>query len=130
MEETAAPSETNSVLTAESPESLTREVRAGRVVSIETRADSDELTIRAPDGRLEISIVFTDKGASVSMEAADLRIGTPGDLSVKCRRFELEAEEAAQIYSDDKLVLLSRETILRSADYITMNAGAIRRQGP
>lgn len=106
------------------------EVRSGRVVTIERRQNTDELTVRSADGRLEVSIVFSDQGASVSLEAADLRIGTPGDVTLNCKRFEVNAEETAQIYSDDRVNILSRETILRSADYITMNAGSIRQQGP
>lgn len=105
-------------------------VRSGRVVAVERRENTDELTIRAADGRLEVSIVFSDQGASVSVEAADLRIGTPGDVTFNCKRFEVNAEETAQIYSEDRVNILSRETILRSADYITMNAGSIRQQGP
>lgn len=105
-------------------------LRSGRTVIIESYADSDELSLRAPDGRLELSIVFTDKGASVSLEAADLTVTSPRDISIHCRRFEINTDEVTQLYSEDSMILLSRETILRSSDYITMNAGAIRSQGP
>ncbi len=72
---------------------------SGRRAEFTRRDGDDVLTVSAVDGRVELSVRFTAAGPVLSFEAAGLRLGSPGEITVACERFRVEATESVVLHS-------------------------------
>ncbi|QDU61820.1 hypothetical protein Pan216_26850 [Planctomycetes bacterium Pan216] len=105
-------------------------LRSGRSITLRTDEQQDTVEIRSPQGDVELTIVLTDAGPVVSLKGAKLEMEAVDTLSMSCRRLDVKSKERATIYSDEDIVLASRETKLRSSDDITLNGAHIRMNSP
>ncbi|QDU61899.1 hypothetical protein Pan216_27640 [Planctomycetes bacterium Pan216] len=118
---------------------------SGRCVTIRTQGDKDHLEVIAPNGAVEVTIDLTQQGPMIRLSGAHLQLESLDQLTLKADDVNLLARKAIrmrsevldvetsqdlQLYSDNTAKLLSRETYLRAADEICMNAGMIVSQGP
>jgi len=65
---------------------------SGRTILCTDAEGGGELvTVRGPQGTVELEIRLTDQGPVLRFEAAALDLVTPGTLRARCERFEVQA---------------------------------------
>lgn len=69
-----------------------RVLPSGRSVILRV-GDTEELEVRSPDGEVEVRIVLTDAGPVVRLRAAKLELETIDSVDVRCKNFNVTAEE-------------------------------------
>ena len=67
--------------------------------------DRGSLEVRAPDGRICVSIRLTEAGPVVEIAAAELRIASQGELELKARRLSIESAESLSLATAGDLSL-------------------------
>lgn len=117
----------------ESPQvtDLPAHLRSGRRISVVTSTEAEELRILGPDGDIELSVVLTADGPLLRFRGARLEIDSTGGIAVRCRSFELHAEENLDLQAGAELRLASGgDTHARAAgqtfidaDYVNLNCG-------
>lgn len=70
---------------------------SGRSVRLRVSNGTEELEVRSPDGDVEVRIVLTDAGPVVHLRAARLHLDATEDVTVACRRFEVEATDEVRL---------------------------------
>lgn len=104
---------------------------SGRSVSLKLGSEGEEISVRDPDGNVEIRITLTAAGPVIKIQGQSrLELEAPGTVAVNCQEFKVEAEKKVELFSWDELSVNSRETHLRSSDYIWLNGGQVRMQCP
>lgn len=71
----------------------------GRTVQLR-EGSATVVELRAPDGRLEVSIRLGEQGPEVTVAAAALRVQTQGAVSVDCETLDLRARTSASLRCD------------------------------
>lgn len=79
---------------------------SGRAVTVEGGA-ADRITVRNPQGLVELSIRFTAEGPVLSFAAAAIDLKSEGAIRVDCERLELRARKELTVSSEGDL----RETV-------------------
>lgn len=73
-------------------------LRSGRSVEVEDEGDGAEsLAVRAPDGRIELSVRLTDRGPVLSLRAARLVLEGEHAVDVECEDFRVRARNAVDL---------------------------------
>ncbi len=89
---------------AESPAAPARlRLPSGRRAEFDRDGKDDLLTVSAADGRVELTVRFTEAGPVLSFEAAGLRLRSAGEVAVACERFRVEAAEEVSLRSGGTL---------------------------
>jgi hypothetical protein len=87
-----------SVASAE-PERRIVAPQSGRTVALTAEGEGERLTIRAPDGALELSIRLTPDGLVLCLEAAAIQLAA-ASVVVDCQRFAVHATHSAELVCD------------------------------
>ncbi len=93
---------------------------SGRRLSLVEEGEQEILTVSAPDGRVELSIRFTEAGPVLSFEAAAVRLKSRGEVSVECDRFRVDAARSLTFHTGG-------EEVHRADGEISLEAGASAR---
>lgn len=72
-------------------------LRSGRSVEVEEGDDGESLAVRAPDGRIELSVRLTDRGPVLSLRAARLVLEGEHAVDVECEDFRVRARNALDL---------------------------------
>ena len=96
---------------------------SGRRAEFGRNGEDDLLTVSAADGRVELRVRFTEAGPVLSFEAAGLRLGSPGDVTVACDRFRVEARESVEVRSGGSIESTAE------GDAVTRAGGTARVEG-
>jgi hypothetical protein len=83
----------DSLLNNEAAQAEARILPSGRSVVVRLAAGAEELEIRSPRGEVEVRIVLTETGPVVRLSGARLELDAAETVAVRCRRFEVRAEE-------------------------------------
>jgi uncharacterized protein (DUF2345 family) len=75
---------------------------SGRAVTVEGGA-SDRITVRNPQGLVELSIRFTAEGPVLSFAAAAIDLTSEGEIRVDCERLSLRARKELTLTSGGDL---------------------------
>jgi len=102
---------------------------SGRTFAVESTAGEERLEIRSAGGNVEISIALTDAGPVVRVNGASLQIKSTDEISVQCKKLNLQTEEELSIRTSGKFnVLTDTEISMKSggqsffdADYVNLN---------
>lgn len=102
---------------------------SGRTLAVESAAGEERLEIRSAGGDVEISITLSDTGPVVRVNGASLQIKSTEEVSVQCRKLNLQTEEELSIRTGGKFnVLTDTEISMKSggqsffdADYVNLN---------
>lgn len=65
---------------------------SGRVVAL-TTDDHESLTVSSPSGRVELRVTFTEGGAHLDFQAADIALRAERTVSIDCNKLEVTAED-------------------------------------
>lgn len=74
-------------------------LRSGRTVAVDA-ADPDAITVRAPDGVIELSVRFTAEGPVLRFASAAVELTATRSVSVACETFSVRASGSARIEGD------------------------------
>lgn len=74
-------------------------LRSGRTVAVDA-ADPDAITVRAPDGVVELSVRFTAEGPVLRFASAAVELTATRAVSVACETFSVRATGNARIEGD------------------------------
>lgn len=77
---------------------------SGYAVAVTTEG-GERLTVRAPDGRVCVTITLTAQGPAVEIDAASLSIASRGDLRLEAERMTLASRGALTLEAQGELVL-------------------------
>jgi len=82
-----------------------REVRldSGRRARFGGDGETETLMITSPEGKVELSVRFTEDGPVLEFEAAGIRLHSGGEVDVKCASFRVDAGEV-RLESEEDLV--------------------------
>ncbi len=99
---------------------------SGRRAEFDRKGDDDVLTVSAADGRVELRVRFTEAGPVLSFEAAGLRLGSPGEVTVACDRFRVEAREAVELRSGGSIETSAEgEAVMRAGGAARVEGRAV-----
>lgn len=96
---------------------------SGRRAQFARQNGDDILTVSAADGRVELSVRFTEAGPVLSFEAAGIRLESPGEVTVACERFRVEASDSVELRSAGSLEAIAE------GDAVVRAEGAARIEG-
>lgn len=110
------------VQTAAASEQTAMTLPSGRAVSVLLGADGGEqLQVRAPDGRVEVRILLTDRGPEVRLDAARLEIAAPEGVSVNCSDFTVNATGGLQLSCEEDMKMSTTKDIFMLGSVIWLN---------
>src|SRR3954469_2903841 len=109
------------------PASIERSLPSGRTLVVRVGAGGEELEVRDREGALELSIVLTDDRPLGRVRAARIALESADDVSVRCRRFEVEAVEAVRLRSEGEVRVGAGEVRVRAGGDIKKGGGTDRR---
>jgi hypothetical protein len=81
---------------------------SGRQVRLRLTLGKETLEIVGPGGATELSIVLTDRGPKLILDAADIQINTVNRIAVACESFEVRARDDLSL-SGAQASLIARE---------------------
>ena len=111
-------------------ESREFDVAAGRSVSIRMGRGSETIEVRGPNGAPEVTITFTSEGPCIKLGAARLEIDTPGDVSVHCDKFAVNAASGVEIQTPERLELRAEELLVKMDRDVDLRGRFIRLNSP
>ena len=90
----------------------------------------ERLTLRAPDGRMCLTIALHADGPVVEVAAASLAVTTQGDLRIDAGRLDVHTRDGLALSSDADIELHAQATLTTSAfeQRLTATHGDIRVQ--
>lgn len=90
----------------------------------------ERLTLRAPDGRMCLTIVLHPDGPIVEVAAASLAVTTAGDLRIDAGRLDVHTREGLSLHSNSDIELHAKAAIATTAfeQRLTATHGDIRVQ--
>jgi hypothetical protein len=98
------------------PPAAIQTLPSGRSLTVQVADGQEHLTVRSPDGAVEVQIVLTPAGAVVRLAAAKLEVAA-SDVAVKCDTFAVEATGGVKIdagefrVKTDQSIHLNGETV-------------------
>ncbi|HWL85824.1 MAG TPA: hypothetical protein VNO21_08485 [Polyangiaceae bacterium] len=109
------------------PKNATLELPSGRKLAVQPDPEGERLSIHGKGGKLELSIVLTDAGPRLVIDAADIELRAQGTLAVDCERFEVRARTEASIRAPDAVVEATKGSLdLRANDFVRVVGEQIR----
>lgn len=72
-------------------------LRSGRSVEVEEEDGGESLAVRAPDGRIELTVQLTDRGPVLSLRAARLVLEGEHAVDVECEDFRVRARNEVDL---------------------------------
>ena len=83
-----------------------RKVRlaSGRFAAFSAVGKDDHLVVTSPEGRIEMSVRFTETGPVLGFEAAAIQLKSAGEVAVQCNTFKVEAAKKIQVSTDGDMV--------------------------
>lgn len=89
-----------------SPAEPDRQVRlaSGRFAAFSAVDKEDRLVVTSPEGRVELSIRFTESGPVLDFEAAAIQLKSAGEVAVQCNNFKVEAAKKIQLSTEGDMV--------------------------
>jgi hypothetical protein len=103
-----------------------RPLPSGRSVLLRVADGREELEVRGPEGAVELVVLLTADGPVVRLSGARLELESLDAVAVRCRRFEVEAAEAAHLHSAGEVRLTGEEVRVRTEGDIHMDGAVIR----
>lgn len=91
------------------PPDAVQTLPSGRSLAVRVADGQEHLTVRSPDGTMEVQIVLTPAGAVVRVAAARLEVAAP-DVAVTCDNFRVEAAGEFRVKAG-KSIHLNGETV-------------------
>jgi hypothetical protein len=79
------------------------ELASGRRVTVE-EDEQDRLTVRGPEGEVELRVRFTATGPVLTFAAAAIDLKTPGRLDLECGRLRVQSRHGVEIEAGGDLV--------------------------
>jgi len=111
-------------------ESREFDVSAGRSVSIRMGKGSESIEVRGPSGAPEVTITFTADGPCIRLGAARLEIDTPGNVSVNCDKFSVNAMSGIAMQSPERVEVRGEEVLLQMERDVDLRGRFIRLNSP
>lgn len=78
---------------------------SGHKLIIRSGADGEDVEIRSPEGKLEVSITVTAEGPVLRMVGGRVEMEATDTMALKARNLELQATETASMHSDGHLTM-------------------------
>jgi hypothetical protein len=103
-----------------------RTLPSGRSVVVRVDKGSEELEIRSAQGDVEVRITLTESGPVVCLKGARLELESPDAVAVRCRRLDIETEEATRLASAGDVQITGHEMHVQTEDDIHMKGKIIR----
>lgn len=113
---------------AEPPEGSTLALRSGYSIQAIESPQANVVHLKAPDGRICVTISLRPEGPAVEVRAGSLSIAAEGDLSIDCARLSMRAEEDISIRAG-RDVSMSAEGALKTeafSQHIKARLGDVR----
>jgi hypothetical protein len=100
---------------------------SGRQVRLRLTLGKETLEIVGPGGATELSIVLTERGPRLILDAADIQINTVNRIAVACESFEVRARDDLSL-SGAQASLVAREgdAAITANDYVRVVGEQIR----
>jgi hypothetical protein len=106
-----------------------RSLADGRRVELVARDSGEELEIRSPQGRVEVSIRFDRDGPVVRIHGARLELETAEEMKLRCERFDIESRKGArlvtggnfEVRSKAEIRMKSSEQTFIDGDWVNLN---------
>ncbi|MBX9652456.1 hypothetical protein K2Y11_02435 [bacterium] len=111
-------------------ESRQFDVSAGRSVSIRMGKGSESIEVRGPNGAPEVTITFTADGPCIRLGAARLEIDTPGDVSLNCDKFSVNAMSGVSLQTPERVEVRGEEVLLQMERDVDLRGRFIRLNSP
>ncbi|HWL85334.1 MAG TPA: hypothetical protein VNO21_06005 [Polyangiaceae bacterium] len=109
------------------PKSATLALPSGRELAVQEHPEGERLSIHGKGGKLELTIVLTDAGPRLVIDAAAIELRAQGTLAVDCERFEVRARAEASIRAPDVVVEATKGNLdLRANDFVRVVGEQIR----
>lgn len=89
---------------------------SGYSLETDRTVESENISLKAPDGRICINIKLTPEGPVVELQSVALSIATQGNLKMNCQNMELTAQENLRIRSGGNIIQQSYENIQMYAE--------------
>ena len=80
---------------------------SGRVVTVRQSGDDEMVEVLDKNGEVEVSITLGAEGPVVRVVGAQLELEGTESVSIKTRKFEVEATETARVHAEGHLTLTS-----------------------
>ena len=93
---------------------------------VKVTGDSEELEIRDAEGKVEVSVSLTADGPVVRVRGGRLELDAADTVAVRCRRFEVQTSESAELSSSGKVRITGEELRVKTEDDIHLNGQVIR----
>ena len=79
----------------------------GRTATVSSSGADEILEIRSDGGMVELRVRLTEEGPVLQLEGARLEMTSTSDIDVKCKKFNVEAEEGVTVASKGDLMMTS-----------------------
>ena len=101
------------------------DLASGRRVTVE-EDEQDRLTVRGPEGEVELRVRFTATGPVLTFAAAAIDLKTPGRLDLECGRLRVRSRNGVEIEAGGDLVQnIEGDHILRAGGGSQVEAHAV-----
>ena len=101
------------------------DLASGRRVTVEEDGQ-DQLTVRGPEGDVELRVRFTATGPVLTFAAAALDLKTPGRLDLECGSLRVRSRHGVEIEAGGDLVQnVEGQHVLRAEGGSTVEAHAV-----
>lgn len=95
---------------------------SGRTIECTDAEPGGELvTIRSPEGRVELEVRLTDQGPVLRFEAAALDLEAAGPIRARCRSFEVTAEDATITATRGDVQLRANDDVRLNGERVKLN---------
>ena len=90
----------------------------------------DELTVTAPDGRVEIELVITADGPVVRVSGARLEMAAVEDVAIRGRRLDVTTTEGIDLRTAGPVAIIGDELRAKTTRSIHLNGETVRLNCP
>ena len=99
---------------------------SGRQVVVRLTSAGEELQVRSPDGKVEVSITLSECGPVVHLSAARLELEAADTIVLSCRRLTVNTDESTHLDSAGDLRITGQEVRIQTSSDIHLNGDVIR----
>ncbi len=101
---------------AKSDEPVNVALTRQRTLVVTNAGDDEVIEIRDATGQMELAIVMTESGPKLRLEGVSLQISGSEEIDLSCRRLRIDAAESADIHSEGRLNLTSKDELAVTAE--------------
>jgi hypothetical protein len=95
---------------------------SGRTIECaDAEAGGELVTIRSPNGTVELEVRLTDRGPVLRFEAASLDLEAAGRIRTRCKSFEVVAEDAAITATRGDVQLRANDDVRLNGERVKLN---------